>query len=171
MSDTEILYAVSDTGEPRVPGGYVLRRARCVVELSLRFARFPLLRGRFTATEGRFTIIDTEVFDADHEFVVVLDTASLRTRFFAKQLTRHAAEFPELVFSSREITVDGRAVEISGRIDLPSTTRALRLRGDLRYVDHERIVLWATGILPPTRRGPWIARRRIHVETAIEFVR
>jgi hypothetical protein len=154
MSDTELLPAP-------VRSGHRLRPDRCVIEPSIRFLRFPLARGRFAATAGYLDVSE------DPALFVELDVPSLRTypwplrRLILKRGTARV-----LTFTSDELVVDERQVLLEGRIG----NRALVLHGDLRYVDEERIVLWAKGILPRPRRAPWFVRR-VHVEIAIEFVR
>ncbi|WP_410581390.1 hypothetical protein [Amycolatopsis sp. lyj-108] len=151
MSDTELLPAPA-------AAGHTLRPDRCVLEPSFRFLRFPLARGRFTATAG---------YLGDLGLFVELDVPSLRTypwplRYFI--LRRRTTRV--LTFTSDELVVDENRVRIEGRLG----NRGLVLDGSLRHVDEERIILWAKGILPRPRRAPWYVRR-IHVEIAIEFVR
>jgi hypothetical protein len=173
MSDTEVL------PYPVLPatGVYALRRDRCVIELSIRLLGRPLLRGRFAAAGGRFTIADPL------EFFAVLDSASLRTGvpLLHRALTGHRGfRRAELTFSAQEIVLDAdHVLDLVGRLTLPGCDREIHLRGDLRHVDDERIVVWAAGVLPPPRRGPralgriarLLARRNLHIEIAIEFVR
>ncbi|WP_037317564.1 hypothetical protein [Amycolatopsis orientalis] len=154
MSDTELLPAPARSG-------HRLRPDRCVIEPSIRFLRFPLARGRFAATAGYLDIAE------EPALFVELDVPSLRT--YPRPLRRPILKrcpAKVLTFTSDELVVDERRVLIEGRIG----GRGLVLEGDLRYVDEERIVLWAKGILPRPRRAPWFARR-VHVEIAIEFVR
>ncbi|MFE0025012.1 hypothetical protein [Amycolatopsis sp. NPDC059021] len=169
MPDTEVLPALLPDGVRREV--YTLRRDRCVIETSLRLLGYPVLRGRLTASGGHFDV-------AGPALTVVLDAASLRVGvpFLAKILTGprglSAAEHPDVVVEAPVVRLGAnRVVDFVCRVALPGTTRELRLHGDLRYVDDERIILWAKGILPKTRRKARLARRRVHVEIAMEFVR
>ncbi len=171
MPDTEVLPVVTELLP--ATGVHVLRQDRCVVEVSLRLLGCPILRGRFPAIRGSWTIGD------EHELRIVLDAASLRTGIplLHRALT---GALTELTFEAREIDLFAdRTVEISGQVLLPASTRDLRLSGDLRHVGDEAFVLWAAGALPPSRHKPrrlgpiarLAFRRRLHVEVAIEFVR
>ncbi|MFD9887993.1 hypothetical protein ACFWY9_01525 [Amycolatopsis sp. NPDC059027] len=169
MPDTEVLPALLPDGVRREV--YTLRRDRCVIETSLRLLRFPVLRGRFSASGGHFDV-------AEPELTVVLDAASLRvgvpflSRFLTGPRGLSTADHPDVVVEAPVVLLGAdRVVDLVCRVVLPGTTRDLRLRGDLRYVDDERIILWAKGILPKTRRKARFARRRVHVEIAMEFVR
>lgn len=172
MPDTEVLPVPAELLP--LTGVHVLHRDRCVVEVSLRLLGRPILRGRFAAIHGEWTISD----DRD-ALRVVLDPASLRTgvpllhRALTDRLT-------ELGFDAGEIDLfaDG-TVDIAGHVQLPSSARELRLSGDLRHVGDNFFVVWAAGTLPASRHKPQglgllarvVARRRLHVEIAIEFVR
>ncbi|MFJ9778779.1 YceI family protein [Amycolatopsis sp. NPDC101161] len=173
MPDTEVLPAVGESPPGAV--AHTLRRDRCVVEPSIRLARLPVLRGRLTATGGHF--------DVDgRQFVLVLDATSLRpsVKLLRRALTRalRAGDHPDITFTSEDIEIDP-AIDITGKLDVAGATRELHLRGDLRHVDDDRIVLWAKGTLPAPRRKPrglgpvarLLAARRIHLEIAAEFVR
>lgn len=116
--------------------------------------------------------------------MLVLDATSLRggVKPLRRALTGarglRAADHPDITFTSEDIEIDD-AIHITGKIDVAGATRELRLRGDLRHVDDDRIVLWVKGILPAPRRKPrglgpvprLLAARRIHLEIAAEFVR
>ncbi|HEY2062664.1 MAG TPA: YceI family protein [Amycolatopsis sp.] len=177
MPDTEILPALPAAGAPAV---YSLRRDRCVVEPSIRLLRYPLLRGRFTASGGFLEIA------GDHQLSVVLDAESLRPSlpFLRGRLIGprglNVEEYPDLPFTSLAVHLgQDRSVDLTGRLYLAGTTRELRLRGDLRRVGEDYIVLWAKGILPPPRRPQRgagllmrvLGSRRIQVEIAMEFRR
>jgi hypothetical protein len=149
MSDTAVL--------PRT--GYTLRRDRCVVEIS---SRPPLIRGRLTATGGHWT--------PGSALTVTFDPGSLRTGI---PFLRRAFRGDELTFTAEEVAEDPFVVEGS------VAGRAVRLRGDVRHRDEHGVVVWATGAVLPARRKPpragrfgrLLARRRLRVEIAIEFVR
>ncbi|EOD63422.1 hypothetical protein [Amycolatopsis vancoresmycina] len=138
---------------------YTLRRDRCVIEVS---RRLPLFRARLTATGGHWT--------PGSALTVVLDPGSLRTPipFLAK-----AFHGEELTFTAAEVAEDPFVVDggVAGR--------AVRLRGDVRHRDACGVVVWAAGYVLPARRKPararglvrLLARRRLRVEIAIEFVR
>ena len=172
MPDTEVLPVPAELLP--MTGVHVLRHDRCVVEVSLRLLGRPILRGRFAAVHGEWT------FGGDRdELRVVLDPASLRTGvpLLHRALTGRPTE---LGFDAGEIDLFAdRTVHIAGHVQLPSGTRELRLSGDLRHVGDGFFVVWATGALPPSRHKPRrlgllarvVARRRLHVEIAIEFVR
>jgi hypothetical protein len=146
-----------------VATGHTLRRDRCVVELSVRLLRFPVLRGRLPATGGRWT--------PGSRFTVTLDPAVLRTGI--PFLRRAFAGSPELTFAADDVLPD--PLVLDGWV----ATREVRLRGDVRHRDDRSIVVWAAGVVPPPRRKPrrlnrvarFLAGRRLHVEIAIEFVR
>ena len=158
MSDTAVL------PRPVLPaaGTYTLRRDRCVVEVSL-----PLLHGRLTATGGRLAIGDSP------EFTVTLDPASLRT---GVPFLSRAVGGAEWTFTAEEPDIDDTFVLV-GRVG--GWPGEIRLHGDLRYVEEDRIVVYAKGIASPPRRPPrglgrvarLLARRRVRVEIAMEFVR
>jgi hypothetical protein len=169
MPDTAVLPLPA----PPTAGGYTLRRDRCVVELSVRLLRLPVLRGRLTATGGDWT--------PGSGLTVVLDSASLRTGvpFLHRALTGpRGLRGAELTFVAEEVEA-GEELVLDGRVQLPDATREARLRGDIRYQDEECVVVWAAGVIPPPRRKPrclgriarLLAGRRLHVEIAIEFVR
>ncbi|RSD21343.1 hypothetical protein [Amycolatopsis eburnea] len=150
MTDTAVL--------PAPPGtGFTLRRDRCVIELS---PRPPLVRGRLTATDGHWTPGST--------FTVTLD-GSVRTGIPLLGRVFHG----ELTFTADEVAEDPFVVE--GRV----AGREVRLHGDVRHRDEHGVVVWAAGHVLPARRKPrqagrvarLLARRRLHVEIAIEFVR
>jgi polyisoprenoid-binding protein YceI len=187
MPDTEILPALTaaDTdarSAPVLAAVYSLRRDRCVVEPSIRLLRYPLLRGRFTASGGFFEITEG---DQPHHLAVVLDAKSLRPSvpllrgWLLGPRGLNAEDYPDLPFTSLAVDLgDNRAVDVTGRLDIAGSTRELRLRGDLRHVGEDHIVMWAKGILPPPRRRPrtglltrMLAGRRIQVEIAMEFRR
>ncbi|WP_410655390.1 hypothetical protein [Amycolatopsis sp. lyj-112] len=154
MSDTELLPAP-------VQAGYTLRPDRCVLEPSIRFLRFPLVRGRFAATAGYLDVSE------EPGLIVEVDVPSLRTYPWpVKYSILKRSETRALTFTADEIILDERRIQIEGRIG----SRGLMLAGDLRHADEERIVLWAKGILPRPRRARWFVRR-VHVEIAIEFAR
>jgi polyisoprenoid-binding protein YceI len=176
MPDTEVLPVA---GELETGATYTLRRDRCVVEPSIRLLRLPLLRGRLTATGGHLDL-------DDRHLTVVLDAASVWTsvKLPRRALTGarglRAGDHPDITFTSDDIRLDAdRAMDVIGKIDIAGATRELRLRGDLRHVDDERVVWWAKGVLPAPRRKPrglgpaarLLATRRIHLEIAAEFVR
>jgi polyisoprenoid-binding protein YceI len=154
-----------------------------VVELSVRLLGRPWLRGRLAVREGRLTIgLDED----EHELLVELAASSFWTNIalLARMLTKKealcVAEFPRVTFSSSEVCFfEDRTAEITAQVEVTDTPRELRLSGDLRHVEDGRIILWARGVLPAPRRRPthvgWIAgmlaRRRIHVEFAAEFLR
>jgi polyisoprenoid-binding protein YceI len=189
-ADTEVLPTVDDPGpgpstSDQLPlaANYVLRPDRCVIELSAKTAGRTWLWARLAASDGYF---DLAAGGDDHELAVTLAASSLRTgipllrRVLVGSNALSAAEFPAIEFASTEAYVgEDRAVEIAGHLQIAGTPRELTLVGDLRYVDSARVVLWAKGTLPPPRRRPsncgrlvgWLARRRVHVEIAIEFVR
>jgi polyisoprenoid-binding protein YceI len=188
MPDTEVLPAVgeheapADTALP-LAATCTLRRDRCVVEPSIRLLGIPVLRGRLTASNGRFDLLDDH---EDRRLTFVLDAPSLRPSIKLLRRARtgprglHAGDHPDITFTSDDVHLDAdRVIDITGKADIAGTTRELRLRGDLRHVDDERIVLWARGILPAPRRKPrglglvprLLAARRIHLEIAAEFVR
>lgn len=147
MPDTAVL--------PAPPGiGYTLRRDRCVIEVS---PRPPVIRGRLTATGGHWTPGST----------LTITLGSFRT-----PLLRRAFR-DELTFTAEEVDDDPFVVE--GRV----AGREVKLRGDVRHRDEESVVVWAAGFVAPARasRRPagrvarLLARRRLRVEIAIEFVR
>ncbi|MGW4065191.1 hypothetical protein ACWEGE_43365 [Amycolatopsis sp. NPDC004747] len=146
MSDTAVLPATT---------GYALRRDRCVIEVS---PRPPLLRGRLAATGGHWT--------PGSALTVTLDPGSV-------PFLGRAFRGEELTFLADGVAEESFAVE--GRV----AGRAVRLLGDVRYRDSGCLVVWATGYVLPARRKPaharWpvrlLARRRLRVEIAIEFVR
>ncbi|MEV7099388.1 hypothetical protein AB0M80_41835 [Amycolatopsis sp. NPDC051045] len=150
MPDTALLPATTS---------YTLRRDRCVIEVS---PRPPLVRGRLTATGGHWTPGGT--------LSVTLDPGSLRTPI---PFLGRAFRGGELSFTAGEVAEDPFVVEGS------VAGRAVRLRGDVRHRDEFGVVVWATGFVLPARRKPahagrlvrLLARRRLRVEIAIEFVR
>ncbi|SFW85518.1 YceI family protein [Amycolatopsis australiensis] len=166
MPDTEVLPAVTT---------FTLRRDRCVAEPSIRLLGLPLLRARLTATGGHFDDLD---------LTVVLDAASLRpgVKPLRRPLTGRrglrAADHPAITFTG-DVEPDGGTIDVAGRLEVAGTSRDLRLRGDLRHVGDDRVLLWLKGFLPAPRRKPrglgplarLVATRRIHVEFAAEFVR
>jgi hypothetical protein len=150
MPDTAVLLPAT---------GYTLRRDRCVIEVS---PRPPLVRGRLTATGGHWT--------PGSALTVTFDPGSLRTGIpFLGRVFRG----DELTFTADEVGDDPFVVE--GRV----AGREVRLRGDVRHRDEDGVVVWAVGVVPPVRRKPrragrlvrLLARRRLRVEIAIEFVR
>ncbi|MEV4052287.1 hypothetical protein AB0J55_13985 [Amycolatopsis sp. NPDC049688] len=149
MSDTAVLPATR----------YTLRRDRCVIELS---PRPPLARARLTATGGHWT--------PGSALTVTLGPGSLRTPI---PFLHRAFRGGEITFTADEVAEDPFVAE--GRV----AGRDVRLRGDVRYRDDHSAVVWAAGIVPPARRKPrragrlvrLLARRRLRVEIAIEFVR
>lgn len=164
MPDTEVQPVPA--GLLPLTGIHVLRRDRCVIEISLRLMGRPILRGRFAAVHGEWTIGDD-----GHRLRVVLDPASLRTGI---PLLHRILTPADLGFDAGEIDLFAdRTVHIAGHVRLPSSARELRLAGDLRHVDDDGFVVWAAGTLLPSRHKPrgFLARRRLHVEIAIEFVR
>jgi polyisoprenoid-binding protein YceI len=187
MPDTEILPALDESDATTrllpIAGTYTLRRDRCVIEPSIRLLRYPLLRGRFTASGGH---VEFTTDEDGHRITVVLDAASLRTgvpglrRMLLGSRALDAEQYPDITFTSSDIHLGAdRAIDSHGRLDLTGTSRDLRLLGRLHYVDDQRIVLWAKGTLPPPRRKPRNLNRiarllvgcRITVEIAVEFVR
>lgn len=161
---TRDLPAATVTGP--TPGRYQLRPDRCVVEPSLRVLGVPALRGRFTATAGRFDIDP----DGPHTCTLRLRTASLRTGvpLLSKVLTRtnglNAAEHPAIEFVCREVGFGpGDRVALSGRVTVRGKRLPLYLSGTVHYADPERVVLWVRGVLH--------TRRPVHIEAAVEFVR
>ncbi len=152
MTDTAVL--------PAPPGtGYTLRRDRCVIELS---PRPPLIRGRLTATGGHWT--------PGAELTVTLDPGSLRTGI---PFLHRAFRGEDLTFTAEEVAEDPFVAEGS------VAGRTVRLHGDVRHRDEHGVVVWAAGVVLPARRKSrhasrlvrLLARRRLRVEIAIEFVR
>lgn len=149
MSDTAVLPAT----------GYTLRQDRCVIEVS---PRPPLVRGRLAATGGHWTPGST--------LTVSFDPGSLRT---GVPFLGRAFRGGELTFTADETGDDPFVAEglVAGR--------EVRLSGDVRHRDSRSVVVWAVGVVPPLRRKPrragrlvrLLARRRLRVEIAIEFVR
>ncbi|MBE1493732.1 hypothetical protein H4696_000832 [Amycolatopsis lexingtonensis] len=151
MTDTAVL--------PAPPGtGYTLRRDRCVIEIS---PRPPLVRGRLTATAGHWT--------PGSALTVTFD-GSVRTGI---PLLGRVFRGGELTFSADEVAEDPFVVE--GHV----AGREVSLRGDVRHRDEDGVVVWAAGHVLPSQRMPrrarritrLLARRRLRVEIAIEFVR
>lgn len=135
MSDTAVL--------PRT--GYALRRDRCVVELSLRLLRIPLLRRRLTASEGRWTSGGPLTVALEPDLVFTAD---------------EVAEDPLVIdghVAGREVRLRGdvrhrdeRSVVVwAAGVALPAQRKPRRLRRTARF----------------------LAGRRLHVELAIEFAR
>ncbi|WP_410586974.1 hypothetical protein [Amycolatopsis sp. lyj-23] len=148
-----------DTALQPAPAGYALRRDRCVIEVS---PRPPLVRGRLTATGGHWT--------PGSGLTITLDPGSVRTSL---PFLGRAFRGEELTFTADHVEEDPFVVE--GHV----AGRAVRLRGDVRHRDPGGVVVWAAGVVLPSRRKPaggrWparlLARRRLRVEVAIEFVR
>lgn len=134
MSDTAVLSRT----------GYTLRHDRCVIELSLRLLRVPLLRRRLTATGGHWT--------PGGALAVTLD--------------------PDLVFTADDVADDpvvidgrvaGRAVRLRGDV---------RYRDENCVVLWAAgSVLPARRKPRRGRTARFLAGRRLHAEIAIEFVR
>jgi hypothetical protein len=187
-ADTQFLPADGRLDEPNpstldglpLPGVYVVRRERCVAELTARLLGIRWLRGRLTVRNAAF-----EIDPEGHVLVVELDAVSLWTTIplLAKVLTGKTAlraeEFPSSTFTSDEVALLEKTVEIAGQIDVAGSPRDLYLEGQLRPVEPGRVILWLRGTLPPPRRRPaesgrtarFLARRPVHVEFAAEFVR
>ncbi|WP_086849021.1 hypothetical protein [Amycolatopsis kentuckyensis] len=148
-----------DTAVLPAPTGYALRRDRCVIEVS---PRPPLVRGRLTATGGHWT--------PGSALTVTFDPGSLRT---GVPFLGRAFRGEELTFTADDVAEDPFVVE--GNV----AGRAVRLRGDVRHRDSDGVVVWAAGVVLPARRKAahggrlvrLLARRRLRVEIAIEFVR
>jgi hypothetical protein len=137
MSDTAVLPAPAATG-------YTLRRDRCVVELSLRLLRVPLLRRRLVATDGQWT------------------PGGPLTVTLAPDLVFTAGEVPDdpVVIDGR---VAGRAVRLRGDV---------RYRDeDCVVVWAAGTVLPARRKPRRGRVARFLAGRKLHAEIAIEFVR
>ncbi|WP_020672207.1 YceI family protein [Amycolatopsis nigrescens] len=155
-------------------GSYLLRRDRCVVELSVR----PWFRARLTAFSGSLEI---GYAAGENELTAELDTSSLWTNvpLLAGKLAGRAREFPVISFAGTEPGFAGDAPEITGRVECGGTSRELRLHGAPWRVERARIIVWVRGVLPPPRQrargaGPVldaILRRPLHVEVAAEFLR
>ncbi|MCU1682675.1 MAG: hypothetical protein JWQ81_3414 [Amycolatopsis sp.] len=183
-TDTQILpLDPSAVEEYPLAADYRLREDRCVVELSIRPLGRPVLRGRLTATDGHFDL--TGQGDG-HQLALTMTAVSLRTNvpLLHKVLTGRtalrAADFAEIAFTSSDIILDeNRALDIVGQVELCGMTREVRLRGDIRHADAASVVVWAAGSLPAPRRKPrgigrlasLLAKRRIHLEIAVEFTR
>jgi hypothetical protein len=137
MSDTAVL--------PAPPGtGYALRRDRCVIELSLRLLRVPLLRRRLVATDGHWTP--------------------------GGPLTVTLA--PDLVFTAGEVADDPLVIDgrVAGRtVRLRGDVRHRDEDGVVIWAAGS--VLPARRKPRRGRIARFLAGRRLHAEIAIEFVR
>jgi polyisoprenoid-binding protein YceI len=190
-TDTEFLSASGHFDHPEPPadpilpmsGVYPVRRDRCVVELSARLLGHPWLRGRLKVREAVLTV---GLGEDDHQLTLEFGASSLWTtipRLAGMLSTKEAlcvTEFPDITFTSTEVCLFAdSSAEITGQVEVTDIARDLRLTGDLRHVEDEMVILWASGVLPPPRRRPahvgriagFLARRRIHVEIAAEFRR
>jgi hypothetical protein len=160
---------------------FAVRRDRCVAELTMRLLGIRWLRARLTVSQA------TLVIGAGEDMLAIeLATASLRTAvpLLAKVLTGQTALraelFPSLYFTSDDVDIlDDSTVELVGQAEIAGSPRDLFLKGELRHIESDRVILWLRGMLPSPRRSPanggrtarLLARRPVHVEFAAEFVR
>jgi len=162
-------------GSLPLPGRYEVNPERVVIEPSV-----PLLRGRFGVRGGHL------VLGAEPEFGLTLATASLRVNVpgLARALTGEgglcAAEHPVLRFRSSAMSVeDDQSVEVTGTLEVGESVREARLSGRITYADELAAVLWLKGVLLAPRHpvparsriARRLARRRLKLEVAVEFVR
>lgn len=164
------------------PVSFWLRADRCVVELTMRVMGIAVLRGRLSAVAGTCDVIPGS--DDGAQVTLDLASASLKTGIplLARVLTGKsgldAADHPVIPFTASRVRLgDDGAVRLAGAVEVQDHPVPLVLTGTVYYSDPERIVLWVRGQLPPRRaRGAGriarlIARRRIQVEAAVEYVR
>jgi hypothetical protein len=174
-ADTEYLPVHSELDGLPAPDGYSVRTDRWVLEVSIRALGQPIVRGRLGVDNG---MLEISAGGDDHSLRVEVATPSLWTTvpLLARSLI---GPLSAITFASTEFSLfEDRTVEILGQLEIGGAPRELRLTGDLRFVAEDRIVLWARGVLPPPRRRPGgagrvaglLARRRLHVEIAAEFV-